>query len=54
MARRGDTKPLCQRVQAGVAFLGVSLLPISDGKTLLLCQGAGHIFFARCSGLPIL
>jgi hypothetical protein len=38
MARRGDTKPLCQRAQAGVAFLGVSLLPISDGKPLVLCQ----------------
>ena len=38
MARRGDTKPLCQRAQAGVAFIGVSLLPLSDGKTLVLCQ----------------
>ena len=38
MARRGDTKPLCQRAQAGVAFLGASLLPLSDGKTLVLCQ----------------
>ena len=35
MAHRGDTKPLCQRAQAGVALIGVSLLPISDGKTLL-------------------
>jgi hypothetical protein len=38
MACRGDTKPLCQQTQAGVAFIGASLLPISDGKTLLLCQ----------------
>ena len=32
MARRGDTKPLCQRAQAGVACIGASLLPLSDGK----------------------
>src|SRR5215510_4613877 len=38
MARRGDTKPLCQRAQAGVACIGASLLPLSDGKTLVLCQ----------------
>ena len=38
MARRGDTKPLCQRAQAGVALIGVSLWSISDGKTLVLCQ----------------
>jgi hypothetical protein len=38
MARRGDTKPLCQVADASVVFIGVSLLPISDSKTLLLCQ----------------
>ena len=54
MARRGDTKPLCQRAQAGVAFIGMSLLPISDGKTLVLCQGAAHTFFGRCARAPLL
>ena len=38
MARRGDTKPLCQRAQAGMVFIGVSLWPISDSKTLVLCH----------------
>jgi hypothetical protein len=38
MACRGDTKPLDHMAQASVAFIGVSLLPISDGITLVLCQ----------------
>jgi hypothetical protein len=38
MARRGDTKPFCQVAQVTVAFIGVSLLPIRDGKSLVLCQ----------------
>ena len=53
MARRGDTKPLCQVAQAIVAFLGVSILPISDGKTLLLCQEHSRTFSDRCCEDPI-
>ena len=45
MARRGDTKPLCQRAQAGVAYIGASLLPLSDGKTLVLC-----LAWSSCGG----
>jgi hypothetical protein len=51
MARRGDTKPLCHVAHASVAFIGVSLLPISDGKTLVLCQHGSsrtpRAFFSR-------
>ena len=39
MARRGDTKPLCHVAQMIVALSGVSLWPLSGGKSLLLCQG---------------
>jgi hypothetical protein len=42
MARRGDTKPSCHMAQAIVALPEMSLLPINDGKTLLLCQGGTH------------
>jgi hypothetical protein len=38
MARRGDTKPLCQVAQASVALPEVSLLPLSGDKSLVLCQ----------------
>ena len=38
MARRGDTKPLCQVAQASVVLPGVSLLPLSGDKSLVLCQ----------------
>ena len=49
MARRGDTKPLCQRAQAGVALIGVSLWSISDGKTLVLCQRGSQRTSLLCS-----
>ena len=38
MACRGDTKPLCHAAQASVALPGVSLLPLSGDKSLVLCQ----------------
>jgi hypothetical protein len=38
MARRGDTKPLCQVAQASMTCIGVSLLPLSGDKSLVLCQ----------------
>ena len=38
MARRGDTKPLCHIAHASVALPGVSLLPLSGVKSLVLCQ----------------
>jgi hypothetical protein len=49
MARRGDTKPLCHVAQMIVALSGVSLWPLSGGKSLVLCQGAytNHISVPR-------
>ena len=38
MARRGDTKPLCHVAQASAILPGVSLLPLSSDKSLVLCQ----------------
>jgi hypothetical protein len=38
MARRGDAKPLCHVAHASVALPGVSLLPLSGDKSLVLCQ----------------
>ena len=38
MARRGDTKPLCHVAQMIVALSGVSLWPLSGGKSLVFCQ----------------
>jgi hypothetical protein len=37
MARSGDTKPLCHVAQMIVALSGMSLWPLSGGKSLLLC-----------------
>jgi hypothetical protein len=42
MARRGDTKPLCQVAQASMTCIGVSLLPLSGDKSLVLCQHGRH------------
>jgi hypothetical protein len=49
MARRGDTKPLCQVAHASVVFIGVSLLPISDRKSLVLCQHGSQGTPRACS-----
>src|SRR5262249_44463743 len=38
MARRGDTKLLCHVAQMIIALSGVSLWPLSGGKSLVLCQ----------------
>jgi hypothetical protein len=47
MARRGDTKPLCHVAHASVALPGVSLLPLSSDKSLVLCQGVTCTALAR-------
>jgi len=39
MARSGDTKLLCHVAQMIIALSGVSLWPLSGGKSLVLCQG---------------
>src|SRR5215475_6893642 len=38
MARSGDTKLLCHVAQMSIALSGVSLWPLSGGKSLVLCQ----------------
>jgi hypothetical protein len=51
MVRRGDTKPLCHVAQASVALPGVSLLPLSGDKSLVLCRHGSprtsRAFFSR-------
>jgi hypothetical protein len=38
MARSDDTKLLCHAAQMIIALSGVSLWPLSGGKSLVLCQ----------------
>jgi hypothetical protein len=38
MVRSGDTKLLCHVAQMIIALSGVSLWPLSGGKSLVLCQ----------------
>jgi hypothetical protein len=45
MARSDDTKLLCHAAQMIIALSGVSLRPLSGGKSLVLCQ---H----RSQGIP--
>jgi hypothetical protein len=49
MARSGDTKLLCHVAQMIIALSGVSLWPLSGGKSLVLCPGAypNHISVPR-------
>ena len=49
MARRGDTKPLCHVAQMIVALSGVSLWPLSGGKSLVLCQHGSQGTPRACS-----
>jgi hypothetical protein len=49
MARRGDTEPLCQVAQASVTFIGVSLLPLSGDKSLVLCPHGSQGTPLACS-----
>ena len=52
MARSGDTKLLCHVAQMIIALSGVSLWPLSGGKSLVLCQprsqGTSRAYSSRC------
>jgi hypothetical protein len=49
MARSGDTKLLCHVAQMIIALSGVSLWPLSGGKSLLLCQHGSPRIPRGCS-----
>jgi hypothetical protein len=49
MARSGDTKLLCHVAQMIIALSGVSLWPLSGGKSLVLCQPGSQETSFACS-----